>query len=588
MGGAASPGAFVAGRYRLESLLGEGGFGAVHRATDVTTGGAVALKVLVADAVDMGERFRREAELAMRLSHPNTVRTLDAGEDERLGPYIAMELLEGQSLEAMLRTQGALAPRRAAEIAIAVLSSLEEAHALGIIHRDIKPGNVFLVRAPAPRVKVLDFGIAKSTNTGTRAGLTREGQTVGTPAYMAPEQVSGSPLGPETDLYAVGLVIAESLAGRPVYDGLEPMTVLIDKLEGKPVPIPEAVRGTPLERVVERAVAHAREERFPSAAAMRHAVEQALAAMPDETYGPGALRALPPPPSASGWDAEHSGSAAGMGAVQIPAPAGSQPGAATMPAAEPRPSATDATAAAIVVPVAPTPWAQAASNAPGWPQPSWPGQEVIAPPPQTQRMDRGEGRSIGSCLGGCAIAAAAVLLLGGAGIAALAWALGFDRYLQTPATSRPPPAPATRAAPVLEPAQAVPPGGTPVAPEPQPQTLRSSRQVSCPRLLSLDPRSIVSRINGAGYAVGNSNTTINPPEHLEVNTVQRGDDEVGAVVYYSGAQIETWLEETREDASGELVHARAGNRLLVVWLESGDPMVLMTRLCGATTRGGAP
>ena len=183
------------------------------------------------------------------------------------------------SLEQSLRVcqSGKAVPN--AEIALAVLGSLREAHAMGIVHRDIKPANVFLQRVPTGGVKVLDFGIAKSTNEGTRAGLTREGQTIGTPAYMAPEQVKGAELGPETDLYALGLVLAEAVSGKPVYATDNGLAVLVDKLNGADPKLPAALVGTPLESVVRRATRHNREDRFRNADEMTRAIEAALARM---------------------------------------------------------------------------------------------------------------------------------------------------------------------------------------------------------------------------------------------------------------------------------------------------------------------
>src|SRR5262245_57203157 len=160
------PGDAVAGRYRIDALLGRGGFGVVYSATQLPIGRPVALKMLLAEALAEADgviRFRREAELAQRLSHPNTVRLYDFGETEQGLPFIAWELLRGRSLEAILMEDGALPPVRVARIAGQVLKALMEAHALGVVHRDVKPSNVFLSDFSGERdfVKVLDFGIAK-------------------------------------------------------------------------------------------------------------------------------------------------------------------------------------------------------------------------------------------------------------------------------------------------------------------------------------------------------------------------------------------------------------------------------------------
>jgi len=216
------PGDVVAGRYRVEALLGRGGFGVVYQAVQLNMGRGVALKVLLAEALAHVEgfaRFRHEAELAQRLSHPNTVRLYDFGETEAGLPFTAWELLRGRPLDATLRAERTLSPPRVARIGAQVLKSLMEAHEIGIVHRDVKPSNLFLCEFTGETdfVKVLDFGIAKSLSNGP--GLTRDGAILGTPSYMAPEQVAGEEVTPATDLYALGLVMAEALAGRPVFSG---------------------------------------------------------------------------------------------------------------------------------------------------------------------------------------------------------------------------------------------------------------------------------------------------------------------------------------------------------------------------------
>src|SRR5580693_5650623 len=146
-----APGEVIAGRYRVEELLGQGGFGAVYRCMQVDQGRPVALKMLLPEAIGNEEalaRFRREAELAQRLQHPNTVRILDVGETEEGLPFIAWELLRGRPLDAVLRQERTPAPARVAGIAAQLLSALAEAPALGSVHRDIKPGNVFLCEGP--------------------------------------------------------------------------------------------------------------------------------------------------------------------------------------------------------------------------------------------------------------------------------------------------------------------------------------------------------------------------------------------------------------------------------------------------------
>ena len=266
-------GQIVAGRYRIEALIGQGGFGAVYRATQVNLGRTVALKVVLPELLSQDDglaRFRREAQLAQRLTHPNTVRIYDSGESEGGAPFIVWEYLEGRSLDAALREEGALAPARVARIAAQILKSLMEAHGLGILHRDIKPANVFLARVPGEVdfVKVLDFGIAKSTRSGTLAQLTQAGQTVGTPSYMAPEQVLGDEVSCASDLYALGLLMAEALSGRRVYDSPSGVEVCMQQISEQPVPLPEAALRSALGPVIARATQKKPAMRYASAGEM--------------------------------------------------------------------------------------------------------------------------------------------------------------------------------------------------------------------------------------------------------------------------------------------------------------------------------
>src|SRR4030095_10685753 len=202
-----SPGELGGDRTRIDGVVGQGGFGAVYRATQLDTGLAVALKVLIKNFTTAGtdfKRFQREAALVQKLKHPNVVELLDYGQTDKGQSFIAFELLHGRSLSVVLKEGGKLPRERAARITRDVLSALEAAHALGIIHRDIKPQNIFLCEG-TDLTKVLDFGIAKAV-TGEEAGLTQlteAGQMIGTPHYMAPEQVRGAGIYPATDLYSL-------------------------------------------------------------------------------------------------------------------------------------------------------------------------------------------------------------------------------------------------------------------------------------------------------------------------------------------------------------------------------------------------
>jgi serine/threonine-protein kinase len=232
-------GTVVAGRYRVVGKLGEGGMGAVYRAIQEPLGREVALKViapaLTKDA-DSVERFRREAKAASSLSHPNIVTVFDFGEDNGL-LFLAMELIPGIGLDQAVR-RGPMSPQRAIPILRGVCAALAEAHAHGIIHRDLKPQNIMLTSTSTQQdvVKVVDFGIARLSDHGN-AALTRTGAVVGTPGYVAPEFFDGAPASPMSDLYAVGVVAYELLAGVTPFPSGSPREILKAVLFGEPQPL---------------------------------------------------------------------------------------------------------------------------------------------------------------------------------------------------------------------------------------------------------------------------------------------------------------------------------------------------------------
>ena len=191
------------GRYRIEALLGTGAMGEVYRAHDPAIDRLVAIKVVRPELVagsggeQLLERFRREARAAGRRFHPNIVAIWDFGDDNGT-PFLVMELVEGQSLDQLIKSCGSLEPRRSVAIVTQVLSALGFAHASGIVHRDIKPSNIMVL--PGDQVKVADFGIARIETSE----FTIVGDLLGTPAYMAPEQLSGGPIDHRTDLFEQG------------------------------------------------------------------------------------------------------------------------------------------------------------------------------------------------------------------------------------------------------------------------------------------------------------------------------------------------------------------------------------------------
>jgi tRNA A-37 threonylcarbamoyl transferase component Bud32 len=207
----------IAGRYRLESRLGYGGMSTVHLAFDLRLERRVAVKLLaehLAEEPTFVSRFRREAQAAARLVHPNIVQVFDSGLDERTGQhFIVMEYIEGQSCAEILRDQGWVEVREAASIVEQACEGLYYAHRNGVVHRDVKPGN--LLRALEGEIKLADFGIAKATE---QSSITQVGSVLGTAAYLAPEQARGEEAGPPADLYALGVVAYQLLSGRLPYE----------------------------------------------------------------------------------------------------------------------------------------------------------------------------------------------------------------------------------------------------------------------------------------------------------------------------------------------------------------------------------
>lgn len=256
--------------YQLGEMIESGGMGAVYKGRHVGLERDVAIKFIlphVASDEAAVERFLREARLAAKINHPNVVHVYDTGVDGQGRPYIVMELLQGEPLKQRLM-RGPMTESDAVEIAKQVLLALEKAHAMGVIHRDIKPGNIFLC---ADRVvKILDFGVAKGLDAGN---VTLAGKTVGSPAYMSPEQAEGNPVDHRTDLYSVGIVLYELLAGAVPFRGENSFAIMQKHLSSPPPSLPSGVHGA-LKAVVERALAKKPDKRFANAQEMRQALEK--------------------------------------------------------------------------------------------------------------------------------------------------------------------------------------------------------------------------------------------------------------------------------------------------------------------------
>lgn len=276
----------IAGRYEVQGLLGKGGFGAVFAARHTMTGQDVVLKVmrpeLALDPIQV-KRFMNEARISSQLSHPNTVRTFDFGQTDDGLLYLVMERLHGDELAKILRRDAPLDPVRAMHIAIGVLKSLSEAHAAGLVHRDLKPGNIFLVNVHGEDdfVKLIDFGIAKSVEGGDD-DLTRTGMAIGTPKYMSPEQGRAEPLDGRSDLYALGVILFEMLSARLPFEATSAMSMIVKHLQEAPPDLRTlAPQGVPpdLAAVVMRALKKSPWERFRDADEMREQIETILEGM---------------------------------------------------------------------------------------------------------------------------------------------------------------------------------------------------------------------------------------------------------------------------------------------------------------------
>ena len=258
-------------RYEIQSRIGRGGMADVFLAHDRLLDRRVAVKVLFPEyATDPSfvERFRREAQAAANLNHPNIVGVYDWG---RQGStyFIVMEHVDGKSLADIIRARGRLSPMQASEVATEVAGALGFAHANGMIHRDIKPANILV--ATNGSVKVADFGIARAFNTATQESLTQAGAVMGTATYFSPEQAQGLALDPSSDLYAVGIVMYEMVSGRPPFTGDNPVTIAYRQVHEAPAPLRHVQPDVPAgyEAIVGHLLAKNPAQRYRSAEDLR-------------------------------------------------------------------------------------------------------------------------------------------------------------------------------------------------------------------------------------------------------------------------------------------------------------------------------
>ena len=270
--------ALAGGRYQLRDLLGEGGMASVHLAYDSVLDRQVAIKTL---HTDLGreqafrERFRREAQAVAKLTHTNIVSVFDTGEDNLDGmttPYIVMEYIEGRPLGSVLdedvRQFGAMPADKALKITADVLAALEISHEMGLVHRDIKPGNVMMTKRGV--VKVMDFGIARAMQSGVTS-MTQTGMVVGTPQYLSPEQALGRGVDARSDLYSVGIMLFQLVTGRLPFDADSPLAIAYAHVQEEPVAPSSINRALPpaVDALVARALKKNPNERFPSSESMR-------------------------------------------------------------------------------------------------------------------------------------------------------------------------------------------------------------------------------------------------------------------------------------------------------------------------------
>jgi serine/threonine-protein kinase len=328
----------IAGRYRLESRLGSGGMSTVHLAFDERLERHVAVKLLaehLASDPAFVSRFQREALAAARLIHPNIVQVFDSGlDDYRDQHYIVMEYIEGQSCAELLRERSWLQPDEVLPIVLGACAGLDYAHRKGVVHRDVKPGN--LLRAIDRAIKLADFGIAKATE---QSSITQVGSVLGTAAYLAPEQGRGEEAGPPADIYALGVVTYQLLSGRLPFEGAS-LTELAIKQQREPPPRLDSIVAAvspELASAVAIALRIDPRERYPTAAEMGRGLSEAARGIP-----PGAGTAVVPPThGAAALLGEQETAIVGDERTRaIGAPGGRRPGGATVVTPrQPRPGA---------------------------------------------------------------------------------------------------------------------------------------------------------------------------------------------------------------------------------------------------------
>ncbi|QLQ38637.1 serine/threonine-protein kinase [Micromonospora robiginosa] len=372
-----SPGVQLGNRYRLDERIASGGMGDVWRGTDQVLGRTVAVKSLLPALLDepgFAERFRGEARTMATINHPGVVDVYDFGSDQQIA-FLVMEYVEGDALSATLGRVGRLTPARTMALLAQAADALHAAHEKGIVHRDVKPGNL-LVR-PNGTLVLTDFGIARSELVGQ---LTAAGSVLGTASYISPEQATGAVATPASDVYALGVVAYQCLAGRRPFEGENPLEIAMkhvrDNPRALPGDIPPQVRA-----IVERAMAKDPAARWPSAAALAIVARQAKLALSQQARGGRPISGVPASPAAP--------SARAQVPTPAPRPQPRPPVTPARPPVGPRPTMVAHPAPQARPPVgprgaAPVPQPRPPHN----PNPMGYGRPPAAPPPAPPRRSR--------------------------------------------------------------------------------------------------------------------------------------------------------------------------------------------------------
>src|SRR6202522_4589875 len=275
----------LGGRYELDGGVGRGGMGEVYRARDIRLDRIVAIKTLRTDLArdqTFQARFRREAQSAASLNNPSIVAVYDTGEDMSTGvpvPFIVMEFVDGKTVRELLNEGHRLLPERTLEIVSGVMRALEYSHQAGIVHRDIKPGNVMVTRNGD--IKVMDFGIARAMSDA-QSTMTQTAQVIGTAQYLSPEQARGERVDSRSDLYSAGCLLYELLTGRPPFTRDSPVAIAYQHVRENPVPPSRIDPELPAwcDAIVLKAMEKDPADRYQSAGEMRNDIQRALSGAP--------------------------------------------------------------------------------------------------------------------------------------------------------------------------------------------------------------------------------------------------------------------------------------------------------------------